>query len=252
MKQEMTINQLDPSQKYALKQLIAAADDDDIDLSLVFGPPGTGKSQLLVSLLYELAIRNKKVLFVSQNTEALEVIERMIDRVESEMKLSGNHVSLIDFCLKLYTREQRYLKYITAQSSRLTAKLIPPISALDEPDNTAPAIPLGYVHLDHAANYSTISEELGVDELLRYLIQYVHSDLVIETLYQFDNVSARTVLRLMDEYPHKDDFLFITSRRTSFVLYLQPTQTLTLMPSSQASAISGRVLPDFPLSCPRH
>jgi hypothetical protein len=208
MKRDLTINQLDPSQKHALRQLIAAADDDEIDLSLVFGPPGTGKSQLLVSLLYELAIRKKKVLFVSQNTEALDVIARMLARVEKDMGLPDNHLSLSDFCLKLHAREQRYLKYITAQASRLNSKLIPPLDMLDEADDTATAIPLGYVHLDRTANYATISEDLGVDELLRYFMQYVHKDLVIETLYEFGSVTVRAVLRQIDAYPLKDDFSF--------------------------------------------
>lgn len=250
MKQEMTINQLDPSQKYALRQLIAAADDDEIDLSLVFGPPGTGKSQLLVSLLYELAVRSKKVLFVSQNTEALEVIERMASHVERDMGLTGNYLSLSDFCLKLYTREQRYLKYITAQSSRLTGKLIPPIDVSDEPANPASSIPLGYVHLDRAANYAMISEDLGVDELLRYLLQYVSGDLVIETLYQFDKINARAVLRLIDEYPFRDDFSFYNQPQNElrFISTTNPDINLNIVQSGvrDIGGLVSQLTPSLP------
>lgn len=129
----MTINSLDPSQKHALRSIV----NGDDDISVVYGPPGTGKSQLLVSMLYELAANGKKVLFVSQNTEALEVINRMIIKLEQDMRLPENHVSLMDFCLKLYTKEHKYLKHIRNQHARLQSRIVPRFTQLDpSPDNT--------------------------------------------------------------------------------------------------------------------
>ena len=109
----LTINPLDPSQKQVLEALLSKESQSDI--SVVYGPPGTGKSHLIVSLLFELATRKNKVLFVSQNTEALEVISRMVKRIERNMKLTSDHLSFLDFCLMLNRTDQRRLKYIKSQ-----------------------------------------------------------------------------------------------------------------------------------------
>ena len=69
---ETTINSLDPSQKSTLESILSGNSNNVV----VYGPPGMGKSHLIVSLLFELAAKGKKVLFVSQNSEALNVIIR--------------------------------------------------------------------------------------------------------------------------------------------------------------------------------
>jgi len=56
----ITINQLDPSQKYILKSLLNPNIKRDKNIFVIYGPPGTGKSHLIVSLLFELAFRKKK------------------------------------------------------------------------------------------------------------------------------------------------------------------------------------------------
>jgi very-short-patch-repair endonuclease len=44
-------------------------------LTVITGPPGTGKSQVVTSLLVNAAWRNKKVLFASKNNKAVDVVE---------------------------------------------------------------------------------------------------------------------------------------------------------------------------------
>jgi len=48
----ITINQLDPSQKYILKLLLNPDIKRDKNIFVIYGPPGTGKSHLIVKLLF--------------------------------------------------------------------------------------------------------------------------------------------------------------------------------------------------------
>ncbi len=200
----MTINALDPSQKHTLKSIVA--DKGDNNISLVYGPPGTGKSQLLVSLLFELSAANKKVLFVSQNTEALEVIDRKIDDLDKTMSLKEDDLSLKDFCLRLYTREHRYLKYIRAQSTRLNARMIPHVDTYGIDDVPQYSHRLSYTNLDRAQNYTVNETAMGVDELLKYFLQYVEADLVVEVIHNFDKVDLRKALSAIGDYSYANDF----------------------------------------------
>lgn len=201
----MTIDSLDPSQKHALQHITAGNDD----LSVVYGPPGTGKSQLLVNLLFELVTADKKVLFISQNTEALDVIYRMIQRIEGQMSLPENHISLTDFCLRLYTKEHRYLKYLRGQSGRLQARTMPRHVAegIFQSDSTAP-YGLSYTHLDHHENYSLEPGATGLDELLANYLSYVETDLVNEPLRDFQTIDLRVIFSALQSYESKERFTF--------------------------------------------
>lgn len=223
----MTVNELDPSQKFALTSIID--DQQDRNLFLIYGPPGTGKSQLLVSLLFELATTGKKVLFVSQNTEALAVIERMIAKNEKEMRIPEDGLSLSDFCLRLYTKEHRYLKYIRAQSSRVKAKIIPSVDTYEGDMPAEVSYALDYTNLDRALNYSVRNEEIGMDELLKSLLRYVNADLVVETLDHFNEVRLREALSLLDSYKAHDDFSYYSQPQNElrFITTTSPAVNLT-------------------------
>ena len=44
-------------------------------ITVITGPPGTGKSQVVTNLLINLARNNKRVLFASKNNKAVDVVE---------------------------------------------------------------------------------------------------------------------------------------------------------------------------------
>ena len=48
---------------------------------VLFGPPGTGKSQTIANMIVQLLARQKTVLFVSQKTTALEVVRRRLQAI---------------------------------------------------------------------------------------------------------------------------------------------------------------------------
>lgn len=207
----ITFSSLDPSQKRTLEHILS---NQDANLHIVYGPPGTGKSQLVVSLLEQLATSGKKVLFVSQNTEALRVIERMIRKTEQSIgyPVDGSYFSLLDMCLLLYEPAHRKLKYLREHSAVVREKRIKCPRAIDQPENIT--YQLSYTALDHDANYHIHHDEIGFDELMAYYLKYVTMEFAPESLAEFEHVNVRQILNLVDSYKHPELFNdFVHPRR---------------------------------------
>lgn len=220
---DISFSSLDPSQKRALDEI---AGDDTSSIHIVYGPPGTGKSQLVVSLLERLAVEHKKVLFVSQNTEALRVIERMIRKTEKDIgyPTDESHFSLLDMCLMLYEPAQRKLKYLREHSSVVRGKHIRMAKHIEKPASISYA--LQYTQLNHDDNYNIDSNEIGFDELMAYYLKYVTFDLAPEVLSEFENVNVRKIFNLIDNYEQRESFSDFTHPRRE--LYLLATNNSEL------------------------
>lgn len=54
------------------------------NLTIITGPPGTGKSQVVTNLLINAAWRGKKVLFASKNNKAVDVVEVRVNNIGSQ------------------------------------------------------------------------------------------------------------------------------------------------------------------------
>ncbi len=221
---DITFSSLDPSQKNTFR----AIDNDEANLHVVFGPPGTGKSQLVVSLLERLASEDKKVLFVSQNTEALKVIERMIKKTEATIGYPGDnkYISLLDFCLMLYNPSHRYLKYLREQYTRVSSKQLPTINKVNSPDNIK--YNLQYTKLNHDENYSVSGDVIGFDELVRYYLRYVNQTMAPEPLRSFEQVNVRSVFDQLDNYKNPDYFAEFNQPRRELILLSTKNDNLSL------------------------
>jgi very-short-patch-repair endonuclease len=71
---------------------------------VLFGPPGTGKSQTIANMIANCLAHGKTVLFVSQKTAALEVVRRRLD-----------DIGIGDYCLEVHSTK--------AQKSSVVAQL---------------------------------------------------------------------------------------------------------------------------------
>lgn len=221
----LTFSTLDPSQKRTFEQIVS---DDTETARIVYGPPGTGKSQLVVSLLENLAASGKTVLFVSQNTEALRVVGRMIRKTEKAIGYSTDDdedLSLLDFALRLYEPTQRKLKYLREHFSKLNMKRLPRFTCDGECSEIK--YPLAYIDLD-ALNNDELSGDIGFDEMVAYYLKYVTQNLAPETLREFENVQVREVFRILDEYPYKKDFEYFVHPKKELLLLSAQAGNLNL------------------------
>jgi very-short-patch-repair endonuclease len=63
-------------------------------LTIITGPPGTGKSQVVTNLLINAAWQNKRVLFASKNNKAVDVVETRINNIGTRpilLRLGGGN-----------------------------------------------------------------------------------------------------------------------------------------------------------------
>lgn len=162
---EVTINSLDPSQQYIVDKLTEERADR---LSLVYGPPGSGKSHMILSLIFELALQGKKILFSSQNPEALSVIVRKYKDLDRRYGVKDTYLSFLDLCLDLNSMEQAKKTYIRNLRARLKKPIISATKI--SVGNEAPEI-LNYTNLDKVEN-EMASGDLASDEIVRYALEY--------------------------------------------------------------------------------
>lgn len=74
---------LNDSQRRAVKTIL-----EERPLTAISGPPGTGKSQVVVALLLNAWARGRTVLFASNNNKAVDVVRERVERFESEFPIA--------------------------------------------------------------------------------------------------------------------------------------------------------------------
>lgn len=75
-------------------QLEAIVDTEQGRSFVLFGPPGTGKSQTITNLIANAVYHGKRVLFVAQKKAALEVVQSRLEKI-----------GLAPFCLELHSNK---------------------------------------------------------------------------------------------------------------------------------------------------
>lgn len=214
-----TINLLDPSQRHALDGVLANKED----IAVIYGPPGTGKSHLILSLLFELAVRGDKVLFVSQNTEALNVIIRMYKKLNKELGVSDYSLSFLDFCWCLNDPAHRRVTYIRQQKNRIMTKPINTLPYAESEERDEIPYALTYRWLDKNENLTEQPDRIGFDELLMSSLRNVHhGDLIKDILHTIDDQSYRDALRLLNEYSDKNNLFADLNNPKNALKYLTP------------------------------
>ncbi len=101
-------------------------------LTIVTGPPGTGKSQVVTNLLINAAWNGKSVLFTSKNNKAVDVVETRINALGRRpimLRIGGNqhayHLSELIFdllsCIADQNDQQEYQHYRSIYIDKLEA-----------------------------------------------------------------------------------------------------------------------------------
>lgn len=88
--------------------------------SVLIGPPGTGKSYTITSIVADAIVHKKSVLVVSKTKQAVEVIRTML---ENDFRLNNYliHTTGNKYKLSLKAKIQKYLSGITSVSNRNTS-----------------------------------------------------------------------------------------------------------------------------------
>ena len=99
---EMRFPYLNKTQEHAVNEVLCAK-----DVSVVHGPPGTGKTTTLVEAIYETLMRENQVLVCAQSNMAVDWIsERLVDRGINVLRI-GNPSRVNDKMLS-FTYERRF------------------------------------------------------------------------------------------------------------------------------------------------
>ena len=80
-KEILEVLPLNDEQKQAVRSALSA------DVTLIAGPPGTGKTQVVANLIINAAIAGQSVLFTSKNNNAVDVVVKRVNGLNKELPL---------------------------------------------------------------------------------------------------------------------------------------------------------------------
>ncbi|MGJ8660780.1 MAG: AAA domain-containing protein [Bacteroidota bacterium] len=103
-------NRLNTSQNIALQNA------SKFNNSVIIGPPGTGKSYTITSIVLDALTNNKSVLVVSKTKQAVEVLRSMIED-QFDLKNYLIHTSGVNYRVSLKAKIKRYLAGIREHSN---------------------------------------------------------------------------------------------------------------------------------------
>jgi very-short-patch-repair endonuclease len=116
-------------------------------LTVVTGPPGTGKSQVVTSLLANLAFQGGSVLFSSKNNHAVDVVESRV-----------NELGPYPLLLRLGKEEHH---------ARIAQHLTASLAATSSPDDSAGYAWLTEAHEQDRARFASVQREIATVVSLR-------------------------------------------------------------------------------------
>ncbi|UKK54458.1 AAA domain-containing protein [Prevotella sp. E2-28] len=89
---------LNDEQEKAVRSALSA------DVTLIAGPPGTGKTQVVANLIINAAIAGQNVLFTSKNNNAVDVVVKRINSINKELPLVLRYEKSAKQCISDYAQ----------------------------------------------------------------------------------------------------------------------------------------------------
>ena len=171
-------------------------------ITVITGPPGTGKSQVVSNLLINLAKNNKKALFASKNNQAVDVVDKRVNGLGSRPILlrtgkGAYQIKILEYTVALLTSEctendkRNYEKLLFQQKTYTEAK-IKIEDQLDEIIKTRN-------HVDDLEQTVEMYRDDMSDESFRQLQGFNETGI---------NLKARELINNLDEINNKDKTLF--------------------------------------------
>ena len=90
---------LNDEQEKAVRSALSA------DLTLIAGPPGTGKTQVVANLIMNAAIAGQSVLFTSKNNNAVDVVVKRVNAINKELPIVLRYEKSAKQCISDYAQQ---------------------------------------------------------------------------------------------------------------------------------------------------
>lgn len=97
-KEILEVLPLNDEQKKAVRSALSA------DVTLIAGPPGTGKTQVVANLIINAAIAGQNVLFTSKNNNAVDVVVKRVNSFNKELPLVLRYEKSAKQCISDYAQ----------------------------------------------------------------------------------------------------------------------------------------------------
>lgn len=97
-KEILEVLPLNDEQEKAVRSALSA------DVTLIAGPPGTGKTQVVANLIINAAIAGQNVLFTSKNNNAVDVVVERVNTLNKELPLVLRYEKSAKQCISDYTQ----------------------------------------------------------------------------------------------------------------------------------------------------
>ena len=98
-KEILEVLPLNDEQERAVRSALSA------DVTLIAGPPGTGKTQVVANLIINAAIAGQNVLFTSKNNNAVDVVVKRVNALNKELPLVLRYEKSTKQCISDYTQQ---------------------------------------------------------------------------------------------------------------------------------------------------
>lgn len=169
---------LNNEQEKAVRSALSA------DITLIAGPPGTGKTQVVANLIMNAAIAGQNVLFTSKNNNAVDVVVKRVNSLNKELPIVLRYEKSAKQCISDYAQQwetarrkgysfsdalSAYGRVYSIYNSKWIQKqqIVETRNRLDEIEQTVCAIRDKYQHLIGILSEEEIAEvKIAYDEFV--------------------------------------------------------------------------------------
>ena len=169
---------LNDEQEKAVRSALSA------DITLIAGPPGTGKTQVVANLIMNAAIAGQSVLFTSKNNNAVDVVVKRVNALNKELPIVLRYEKSAKQCISDYAQQwekairkgysfsdalSAYGRVYSSYNSKRIQKqqIVETRNRLDEIEQTVCTIRDKYQHLIGVLSEQEIAEiKIAYDEFV--------------------------------------------------------------------------------------